>query len=67
VQISKEKVNTDDVDTPSALVLCDSRLHRVALYRNSAAVDYALTALYLANLTAVSFYCSRNDTCSDSL
>ncbi|KEF57539.1 uncharacterized protein A1O9_05456 [Exophiala aquamarina CBS 119918] len=52
VQISKEGTSSDNIATPSALVLCDSRLYRVTLYQNSAAVDYALSALCLANLTA---------------
>lgn len=53
MQVSKEGVGTANIETPSALVLCDSKLYRIALYRNNAAVDYALANLHLANLIAV--------------
>lgn len=60
MQLSKEIVSSSDADTPSALVLCDSRLHRVTLYPNDAAVDYVLTSLHLANLSAVSIFRSAS-------
>ena len=58
VQLSKEITSTSDGDSPSALVLCDSRLYRVTLYPNDAVVDHALTALHLTNQSAVSIFCS---------
>lgn len=61
MQLSKEAVIADAVDTPSALVLCDSRLHRLTLYPNDAAIDYVLTTLFLANLSEVSVSSSRID------
>ncbi|KAK5044497.1 hypothetical protein LTR84_010708 [Exophiala bonariae] len=51
VQFSKEVVGAGTTGIPSVLVLCDSRLHRITLYPNDAAIDYALTTLYLANLS----------------
>ncbi|KAK5451524.1 hypothetical protein LTS15_008289 [Exophiala xenobiotica] len=49
VHIFEEALYLTDARASSALVLCQSEMHRVTLHRNTSMVDYTLSSLWITN------------------
>jgi hypothetical protein len=54
VHIFEETLSLTDAKASSALVLCQSEMHRATLHRNTSMVDYTLSSLWITNHSEVS-------------